>query len=182
MVPVRIQRANSGFSTGTCISCDSEPVTPTGRSSPGSMQLRGPHVARTATSPGNSARLMFMVCWILFSCSFFFKKEKKRKEEKTMSISGSHRPDSANLLVRHKRTDWYRTRSSLACHPVGVPRSDGRRAVLSPPAPRLAPCLVAKTKIPIFFSAPAWRFKSKRNKKRIATAVCKWRDESNKPN
>ena len=54
-----------------------------------------------------------------------------------MSMSGSHRPDSANLLVRHKRTDWYRTRSSLACHPVGVPRSDGRRAVLSPPAPRL---------------------------------------------
>ena len=30
--------------------------------------------------------------------------------------------------------------------------------------------------------APAWRLKSRRNKKRIATAVCKWRDESNEPN
>ena len=29
---------------------------------------------------------------------------------------------------------------------------------------------------------PAWRLKSRRNKKRIATAVCKWRDESNEPN
>ena len=33
-----------------------------------------------------------------------------------------------------------------------------------------------------FFPAPAWRLKSRRNKKRIATAVCKWRDESNEPN
>ena len=33
-----------------------------------------------------------------------------------------------------------------------------------------------------FFPALAWRFKSRRNKKRIATAVCKWRDESNEPN
>ena len=32
------------------------------------------------------------------------------------------------------------------------------------------------------FPAPAWRLKSRRNKKRIATAVCKWRDESNEPN
>ena len=31
-------------------------------------------------------------------------------------------------------------------------------------------------------STPAWRLKSRRNKKRIATAVCKWRDESNEPN
>ena len=30
-----------------------------------------------------------------------------------------------------------------------------------------------------FFLAPAWRLKSRRNKKRIATAVYKWRDESN---
>ena len=30
-------------------------------------------------------------------------------------------------------------------------------------------------------SALAWRLKSRRNKKRIATAVCKWRDESNEP-
>ena len=115
-------------------------MTPTDRSSPGSMQLSGPHVARTATSPGNSPRAhVHGVLDSLLFFLFFFKKrkEKKRKEEKTMSMSGSHRPDSTNLLVRHKRTDWYRTRSSLACHPVGVPRSDGRRAVLSPPAPRL---------------------------------------------
>ena len=32
------------------------------------------------------------------------------------------------------------------------------------------------------FPAPAWRLKSRRKKKRIATAVCKWRDESNEPN
>ena len=32
-----------------------------------------------------------------------------------------------------------------------------------------------------FFSASTWRFKSRRNKKHIATAVCKWQDESNKP-
>ena len=34
------------------------------------------------------------------------------------------------------------------------------------------------------FPAPAWRLKSRRNKKRkrIMTAVCKWRDESNEPN
>ena len=44
------------------------------------------------------------------------------------------------------------------------------------------PCLVAKTKIPKKNPAPAWRLKSRRNKKRIATAVCKWRDESNEPN
>ena len=31
-------------------------------------------------------------------------------------------------------------------------------------------------------SAPAWRLKSRRNKKRIATVICKWRDESNEPN
>ena len=30
--------------------------------------------------------------------------------------------------------------------------------------------------------APAWRLKFRGNKKRIATAVCKWRDESNEPN
>ena len=32
------------------------------------------------------------------------------------------------------------------------------------------------------FPALAWRFKSRQNKKRIATAICKWRDESNEPN
>ena len=137
MVPVRIQRANSGFSTGTCISCDSEPVTPTDRSSPGSMQT-----TRRQDSNDSWEQSTGSCSWCVGFSSLlliFFKKrkEKKRKEEKTMSMSGSHRPDSANLLVRHKRTDWYRTRSSLACHPVGVPRSDGRRAVLSPPAPRL---------------------------------------------
>ena len=42
--------------------------------------------------------------------------------------------------------------------------------------------LDAKIKISIFFPAPAWRLKSRRNEKRIATAVCKWRDESNEPN
>ena len=31
-------------------------------------------------------------------------------------------------------------------------------------------------------SAPAWRFKSRRNKKRIAQFACKLRDESNEPN
>ena len=36
----------------------------------------------------------------------------------------------------------------------------------------------SKKKIP----APAWRLKSRRNKKRIATAACKSRDESNEPN
>ena len=46
----------------------------------------------------------------------------------------------------------------------------------------LGPCLVPKIKIPIFFPTPAWRLKSRRNKKRIATIVCKWRDESNEPN
>ena len=44
-----------------------------------------------------------------------------------------------------------------------------------------APCLVPKIKIPNFFSAPAWRLKSRRNKKRIAIAACKSRDESNEP-
>ena len=38
------------------------------------------------------------------------------------------------------------------------------------------------SKFQIFFPPPAWRLKSRRNKKRIATAVCKWQDESNKPN
>ena len=38
------------------------------------------------------------------------------------------------------------------------------------------------SKFQIFFPALAWRLKSRRNKKRIATAVCKWRDESNEPN
>ena len=32
------------------------------------------------------------------------------------------------------------------------------------------------------FPASAWRLKSRRNKKRIATAACKSRDESNEPN
>ena len=34
----------------------------------------------------------------------------------------------------------------------------------------------------IFFPSLAWRLKSRLNKKRIATVVCKWRDESNEPN
>ena len=47
----------------------------------------------------------------------------------------------------------------------------------------LGPCLVTKIKIPKKkIPAPAWRLKSRRNKKRIATAVCKRRDESNEPN
>ena len=37
-------------------------------------------------------------------------------------------------------------------------------------------------KFQFFFPALVWRFKSRRNKKRIATVVCKWRDESNEPN
>ena len=60
----------------------------------------------------------------------------------------------------------------------------GRR-VWSFPAAALrldgCPCSVPKTKIPKKNSAPTWRFKSRRNKKGIATAVCKWRDESNEP-
>jgi len=48
--------------------------------------------------------------------------------------------------------------------------------------PLLSPCLVAKYQIPNFFPAPAWKLKFRRNKKRIATAICKWRDESNEPN
>ena len=39
-----------------------------------------------------------------------------------------------------------------------------------------------KPKFQIFFPTPAWRLKSRRNKKRIATIVCKWRDEYNEPN
>ena len=38
------------------------------------------------------------------------------------------------------------------------------------------------SKFQIFFPASAWRLKSRRNKKHIATVVCKWRDESNEPN
>jgi len=41
----------------------------------------------------------------------------------------------------------------------------------------LTPCLVSKIKIPKKISG-----KSRRNKKRIATAACKSRDESNEPN
>ena len=47
---------------------------------------------------------------------------------------------------------------------------------------KITPCLVPKIKIPIFFPAPTWRLKSRRNKNRIATAACKWRDESNETN
>ena len=47
---------------------------------------------------------------------------------------------------------------------------------------KLIPCLVAKFKIPKKFPAPAWRFKSRRNKKHIAQFACKSRDESNEPN
>ena len=46
----------------------------------------------------------------------------------------------------------------------------------------IRPCLVPKIKIPNFFPTSTWRLKSRQNKKRIATAVCKWRDESNEPN
>ena len=42
--------------------------------------------------------------------------------------------------------------------------------------------LVAKFKIPKKNSAPAWKFKYRRNKKRIAQFACKSRDESNEPN
>ena len=52
----------------------------------------------------------------------------------------------------------------------------------SPQLHRPSPCLVANFQIPIFFPASAWRLKSRRNKKYIVTAVCKWRDESNEPN
>ena len=45
-----------------------------------------------------------------------------------------------------------------------------------------SPCLDAKFQILNFFSAAAWRLKSRKNKKRIATAACKSRDESNEPN
>ena len=46
----------------------------------------------------------------------------------------------------------------------------------------LNPVFGCKTKISNFFLAPTWRFKSRRNKKRIATAACKSRDESNESN
>ena len=39
-----------------------------------------------------------------------------------------------------------------------------------------------KSKFQKKFPALAWRLKSRRNKKRIATAACKWRDKSNEPN
>ena len=42
--------------------------------------------------------------------------------------------------------------------------------------------LVKKSKFQKKIPASAWRLKSRRNKKRIATAVCKWRGESNEPN
>jgi len=44
------------------------------------------------------------------------------------------------------------------------------------------PCLDEKSKFQKKIPAPAWRLKSRRNKKHIATVVCKWRDESNEPN
>jgi len=44
-------------------------------------------------------------------------------------------------------------------------------------------CLVAKFKIPKKkIPTPAWRIKSRRNKKRIAQFACKSRDESNELN
>ena len=46
----------------------------------------------------------------------------------------------------------------------------------------LARVWLQTSKFQIFFPAPALRLKSRRNKKRIATAVYKWRDESNEPN
>ena len=55
-------------------------------------------------------------------------------------------------------------------------------AVEGPTAVYPGPCLVTKFKIPKKILTPAWRFKSRRNKKYIATAVCKWRDKSNEPN
>ena len=51
-----------------------------------------------------------------------------------------------------------------------------------PPAVLKKPKAVFGFQIPNFFPALVWRLKSRRNKKRIATAVCKWRDESNEPN
>ena len=39
-----------------------------------------------------------------------------------------------------------------------------------------------KSKFQKKIPAPVWRLKSRQNKKRIATAICKWRDESNEPN
>ena len=46
----------------------------------------------------------------------------------------------------------------------------------------LARVQLQKSKFQIFFPAPAWRLKARQNKKCIATAICKWRDESNEPN
>ena len=57
----------------------------------------------------------------------------------------------------------------------------GRKASV-PAASTLAPCLVAKFKFQKKIPAPAWRIKSRRNKKHIAQFVCKSRDESNEPN
>ena len=44
------------------------------------------------------------------------------------------------------------------------------------------PCLVTKFKVPKKISAPTWRLKSRRNKKRIAQFACKSRDKANEPN
>ena len=46
----------------------------------------------------------------------------------------------------------------------------------------LARVWLQKPKFQKKIPAPAWRLKSRRNKNRIATTVCKWRDESNEPN
>ena len=56
------------------------------------------------------------------------------------------------------------------------------KELFSPLVAALARVWLQNTKFQIFFPAPAWRLKSRRNKKHIATAVCKWRDESNEPN
>ena len=45
--------------------------------------------------------------------------------------------------------------------------------------PDLGRVWLQKPKFQKKFPAPAWRLKSRRNKKHTATAVRKWRDESN---
>ena len=62
-----------------------------------------------------------------------------------------------------------------AAHHHNGERPDGRHQIKP----------VFRCKIPNFYffrHLHAWRFKSRRNKKRIVTATCKSRDESNEPN
>ena len=82
------------------------------------------------------------------------------------------------VWARNLSEDFVRLLRAAKSHRAELPEASKSRNVPQ----NLGPCLDAKTKISKKIPAPAWRLKSRRNKKRIATAVCKWRDESNEPN